>query len=61
MKSDCSNINRVGQKLMKAADAEGLASARAVTACIQPFNDLFDAKRAGFSVAMEVKFKDQSV
>ena len=45
---------------MKAANAECLASARAVAPCIQPFDNLLDAEGTGFSVAMEVQFKDQA-
>ena len=45
---------------MDAADTEGHASARAVSAAIEPFDDFFDAEGTRLTVALEIELEDQA-
>ncbi len=46
------NVHGIGEKPMDRSNTEGLTPAAAVTASVQPFDDLLHTKRTGFAVAV---------
>jgi hypothetical protein len=50
---------RISQQLMELANTEGLAPASSISACIQPFDDFFNPKRAGATVTEKIEFENE--